>query len=192
MQYIPCHCIQKHHKGSSYGHNQHASHQAGQLKSAPLLQTRSSTACSWPALSIKRDLDVSSSFLCPTLTIQNEINLAGRLPGLGIIACFDSSSSRKGITSPISSNEVAISEIRHISAKKMNVSQSCFQNMSYTHSKISATSYMWDDLMPSFLQQYLWISTQANKLYLFLPELCKYGLVRTKSPTRSSQSAYKQ
>jgi len=95
------------------------------------------------------------------------------------------------VTSPISSNEVAISEIRHISAKKMNVSQSCFQNMSYTHSKISATSYMWDDLMPSFLQQYLWISTQANKLYLFLPELCKYGLVRTKSPTRSSQSAYK-
>lgn len=30
------------------------------------------------------------------------------------------------VISPISSNEVAISEIRHISAKKMNVSQSCF------------------------------------------------------------------
>lgn len=125
-----------------------------------------------------KDLDISSSFLCQTWPIRTEITTLDDCLGWGCLLAFVPEAAARAI-SPISSNEVTISEVRYISAKEMNVSQNSLQNRFSTCSKTSATTYTWEELMPSYLQKYLWILTQSNKLQLFVPDLWKYRLVST-------------
>lgn len=110
-----------------------------------------------------KDLDVSSSILCQTWPIQTEITTLEDCLGWGCLLAFVPEAAAMAI-SPISSNKVAISEVRSISAKEMNVSQNSLQNRFSACSKTSTTTYTWEELMPSYLQKYLWILTQSNKL----------------------------
>lgn len=125
-----------------------------------------------------KDLDVSSSFLCQTWPIQTEITMLEDCLGWGCLLAFVPEAAARAI-SPISSNKVAISEVRYISAKEMNVSQNSLQNRFSACSKTSTTTYTWEELMPSYLQKYLWILTESNKLQLFVADVWKYSLVST-------------
>lgn len=71
------------------------------------------------------ELDVSSAFLFQTWTTQHEIILLDDCLGWGGLVVIILNVAAK-VISPISSNEAAISEIRHILMKEMNGSQKCF------------------------------------------------------------------
>lgn len=74
------------------------------------------------------ELDVSSAFLWQTLTIQHEITLLDDCLGWGGFVVFILNVAARAIL-PISSNEAAISEKRHISPKEMSGRQNGLENM---------------------------------------------------------------
>lgn len=79
-------------------------------------------------LSPLHDLDVSSAFLFQTWTTQHEIILLDDCLGWGGLVVIILNVAAKVISS-ISSNETAISEIRHILEKEMNGSQNALENV---------------------------------------------------------------